>query len=235
MTSYFLARDVHLCVQGEGVFFLDVASGKYFGLGAREAAALATEVCGWPLSADRTDTSASSPALQLLVERGLLTRDPALGKPATPLMRAKPSSSVLDIASESRARMRWRHVWYFLVSYVYAIAALRWIPLRKILERTSRRKAQGTTRTSASLDLEDIRGLMQVCARLRPFVYGRDHTCMLHCLIMTEFFARFGVFPDWVFGVRSSPFRAHCWLEYGGKILTDPRGRVDRMTPIMAV
>ncbi|WP_312062938.1 lasso peptide biosynthesis B2 protein [Brevundimonas sp.] len=39
----------------------------------------------------------------------------------------------------------------------------------------------------------------------------------------------------WVFGVRTWPFSAHCWLQVGDVLLDDDLDRVALYTPIMAV
>lgn len=43
-----------------------------------------------------------------------------------------------------------------------------------------------------------------------------------------------GVETDWVFGVRTWPFAAHCWLQLGDLVVGDRLERVRRYTPIMA-
>ena len=39
----------------------------------------------------------------------------------------------------------------------------------------------------------------------------------------------------WVFGVRTWPFSAHCWLQIGDAVLDDDPERVGIYPPILAV
>ena len=46
---------------------------------------------------------------------------------------------------------------------------------------------------------------------------------------------RAGQNAAWVFGVRTWPFSAHCWLQIGDAVLDDDPERVSRYTPIMVL
>jgi hypothetical protein len=43
-----------------------------------------------------------------------------------------------------------------------------------------------------------------------------------------------GLDAHWVFGVRTWPFQAHCWLQCEDLVLDDQPDRVRAFTPIMA-
>lgn len=43
-----------------------------------------------------------------------------------------------------------------------------------------------------------------------------------------------GAHVDWIFGVRTWPFAAHCWLQIGDTVVGDSLSRVTGYTPIMA-
>ncbi|CAN5259674.1 lasso peptide biosynthesis B2 protein [soil metagenome] len=52
----------------------------------------------------------------------------------------------------------------------------------------------------------------------------------LRCVLAAQ-----GIACDWVFGVRTWPFAAHCWLQIGDLVVGDRLDRVRRYTPIMSV
>jgi hypothetical protein len=52
---------------------------------------------------------------------------------------------------------------------------------------------------------------------------------------LSEFLARHGIHPVWIFGVQARPFAAHCWLQLNGTVLNDTVDHVIGYTPIMAV
>lgn len=46
---------------------------------------------------------------------------------------------------------------------------------------------------------------------------------------------RSGIAARWVFGVRTWPFLAHCWVQVGDKVVGDTHERVGGFSPILAV
>ncbi|NJO12382.1 MAG: lasso peptide biosynthesis B2 protein [Gammaproteobacteria bacterium] len=82
---------------------------------------------------------------------------------------------------------------------------------------------------------EALRDEMQRILRLRALLFSsRDH-CLLDCLVCIEFLATRGYYPAWVFGVRTAPFQAHCWVQLGGLVLNDTVEHVRGFTPILVV
>lgn len=59
------------------------------------------------------------------------------------------------------------------------------------------------------------------------------HRCLPRTLSTALYLRRRGHDVDIVFGVRSHPFDAHCWLEQGGRLLNDELGYVSAYTPII--
>lgn len=56
---------------------------------------------------------------------------------------------------------------------------------------------------------------------LSPYFFSIHDQCRFRSLLLLRFLACYGVPADWVFGVRASPFAAHCWLECGQLVLND--------------
>lgn len=72
-------------------------------------------------------------------------------------------------------------------------------------------------------------------ARLaRPWV-PFEGECLQRAFQLRYYLARRGIATDWVFGVRTWPFSAHCWLQVGDVVIGDRLERVARYTPIMTV
>lgn len=70
-------------------------------------------------------------------------------------------------------------------------------------------------------------------ARLaRPWI-PFEGECLQRAFQLRYYLARFGVATDWVFGVRTWPFSAHCWLQVGDLVIGDRLERVRRYTPIL--
>lgn len=62
-----------------------------------------------------------------------------------------------------------------------------------------------------------------------------DDDCLFRSFWLKAFLRRRGCDVSWVFGVRTYPFLAHCWLQSGSVALDDHFQRLTGYTPIMIV
>lgn len=56
--------------------------------------------------------------------------------------------------------------------------------------------------------------------------------CLFRSFMLLAFLRRAGLDASWVFGVRTWPFEAHCWLQHGDVVLDDTADNVRAFTPI---
>lgn len=99
----------------------------------------------------------------------------------------------------------------------------RWF--RRIARRNARRR----------LDAKDeIEALARLARDAQPFFPGTAR-CLGSSLFLLGILHRAGFGARWVFGVRTWPFEAHCWVEIDGVILNDSLEHVRSFTPIVAV
>jgi len=68
--------------------------------------------------------------------------------------------------------------------------------------------------------------------RARPWA-PFEGQCLQRAFLLRQLLASAGAAVDWVFGVRTWPFTAHCWLQAGDLVVGDRLDRVARFTPIM--
>ena len=59
--------------------------------------------------------------------------------------------------------------------------------------------------------------------------------CLFRSFMLLSFLRMAGFDASWVFGVRTWPFQAHCWLQAGDMVLDDAADRVATFTPILVV
>lgn len=59
--------------------------------------------------------------------------------------------------------------------------------------------------------------------------------CLLRSFMLLRHLRRQGLDALWVFGVRTWPFHAHCWLQCDGLVLDDHPDRVRAYAPILVV
>jgi len=63
----------------------------------------------------------------------------------------------------------------------------------------------------------------------------RQGVCLHRSFTLLHFLAERGLAADWVFGVRTWPFAAHCWVQIGPLVVGDDLHKVARYTPILVV
>jgi hypothetical protein len=197
-------------------------------------------VRGWPVHVESSTSSlrdlSDSGVLDVLAERGLLTKGKRAGKDATPIQcpaplaeidaddtAEAPSIGVLDALRFSRAA-------------VTASLSLKYVPFERMLRQAQWRRMRALTQLGAStLDRELAQRLISVFSWLRPFFFTSRDACLFEALALGRFLASHGIYPQWVFGVQARPFSAHCWLQHDGVVLNDTVEHVSQYTPIMIV
>ncbi len=239
MQQYFLNPHVHLCVTEDHVVLLDLQRDKYIGIGPGQMEALAAQIKGWPAGSrgqagepvrPEPGTPAKSP-LTKMIDSGMLTTDPAVGKDARPLVLPQPETTLTEADLESRPDPTAGQIAGFIGASIVARLSLRWRPIQSVVTHVQRRKH----RRAGAVDLAKARELVEAFLYLRPLLFGARDECLYDSLALIEFLARHGVFPTWVFGVQTRPFLAHSWVQHEGIVFNDTPDYVHRFTPIMAI
>lgn len=94
---------------------------------------------------------------------------------------------------------------------------------------THRRRA----RSPGLADVEIAR-LTSTFVQLLPWAPGQG-ACLYRAHLLRTLIRDAGGDAQWVFGVRTWPFAAHCWLQIGDAVLDDEPDRVGVYTPIMVI
>ncbi|HEU5443086.1 MAG TPA: lasso peptide biosynthesis B2 protein [Steroidobacteraceae bacterium] len=235
MQPYLLAPHVYSCVSGQHVVLMDLERDKY--VAVVPADRLARWVRGWPVgavpAAGSSDGAAqgADPLVSQMLAQGMLVCDPHVGKPATPVATARPQRSLVEFDLDVRPRVGGTQLWRFARSCLRAQLSLKLRPVQSIVEAVRERKARG----GREADPARLRSLVTAFARLRPLFYTLRCACLLDSLTLLHFLSAEGVYPDWVFGVKTEPFDAHCWVQQGEVLLNDVPDRVRQYSPILVV
>ncbi|WP_171982003.1 lasso peptide biosynthesis B2 protein [Brevundimonas sp. LM2] len=83
-------------------------------------------------------------------------------------------------------------------------------------------------------DTARVAAVVAAFTRLLPWVPDQG-ACLYRAFVLLSMLRRAGQNAVWVFGVRTWPFSAHCWLRIGDAVLDDDPERVSHYTPIMEV
>lgn len=206
-----LPEHLHFAVVDEDVIVLDERADAYSCL---PGAGAVIEVHG-----DRI--VAPAPLVDQLRQAGFLgdageSRAPAPPAPtrALPL----PATSAGDVAATARFWWSWwREGRRFEARSLASLLA------------THRRRFPSRT-----LSETEIARLTAAFVLLLPWAPGQG-ACLYRAHLLRTLIRDAGGDVRWVFGVRTWPFSAHCWLQLGDAVLDDQPDRIAVYTPIMVV
>jgi hypothetical protein len=238
MARYALAEHVFVCLNGEHLVLLDLKEDRYWALEASQTSGLGALVGGWPVkTADEAvfteePTPETTAALEVLRGRGLLTDTVPPGKDAAPVSAIVPAR---ELAAETDQATGRSGSWLsFFAASATAKIALRTWPFERVILRVRRRKAE-LGPAAGPLDIERARALMAAFVGYRVFLFSSKNECLFDSLALLEYLARHGIYADWVFGVQTRPFAAHCWVQHDDIVFNDTVEHVSGYTPIMVV
>lgn len=210
--TYILRDDLHFCDISGHFIFLDLAYDRYFTLSGEAAACF-----------DRfVHNEASTNDHYSLANRGILTpshshkmRKSAASDPAL--------SSAFDLNLPQPSPRQTVHAVSATLAFRYR---LKHRSLQRVLARHSMRRP--------ATDNADRATCMAVAAAFnRSKRYLSAHEiCLPRGLAMTHILFGLGIDARLIFGVKL-PFSAHCWVQVGDTVLTDPIDRVLGFTPIL--
>ena len=240
MHRYSLTPDVFICLVNGHFVFLDLKADKYLALNRAQSEIISRLLSGWePIGQTAqipggASDGCTSDLLKDMVSYGLITRDSVTGKVATSPNIETPSIELsVDEHLETGVRISPLDVWRFFSACVRASANLRWLSTEKIVRRVKRRK-RGNEKNSESFDPDTATRVVSIFYLLRPF-YVRRYLCIFDSLALVHFLSQYGIYPTWVYGVKSEPFEAHCWVQERGFAFNDSIERIQGFTPIMSI
>jgi hypothetical protein len=236
--KYLLPPHVFVCQTTDCVVFLDARRDQYVGVSGSDAEALRDL-----LAANSSDISHSSPitqvtpqlvqALDALASRGLLTCESASGRQFREINVELGSCAVGQDAQQAHTP-RLTHILAALIAWIGARFDLRFRGVGGTVARLIAQKQKSRSSASAT-DADELYHLVRIYRVIRPFLYTKRDQCLLHGLALNKFLRHYGFSPTWVIGVSTSPFTAHCWVQYGDCILDDTPEHTLEFTPLAAI
>jgi hypothetical protein len=237
-----LAPDVRACVADGQVILLHLRLNRYMGIGGTGAPLLAeclakrhadAQVAAW----ERLEASGDGLAQRLLGSGLLIELDTANGSVSSG-SEACDISEVSEEATTSldlgdlamRGPVTMRSVNRFLRSAATAAWWLRRRSLQSIAETLAVLRTRAPAKTE---DLERMKHCAATYDLLRPLLLTARDRCLFDSLALTHFLATEQQFAKWIIGVKTSPFGAHSWVQYGSTVLNDQHEYVRRFSPIL--
>jgi len=208
-----LPDHVHMAWRGGDIIVLDTREDAYSCL---------IDAAGHVQPGDRTDAVlAHAEILEDLMHAGLATLQPPTVKRAscrTPTKILSPCQS--PRASDALA---------VALNAIDGGFAFRGRSFAELIAPLSPRQAASPDGSETS---ERLRRQVSVFCTLLPWLPFQGQ-CLHRAFMLRRLLAARGLHADWVFGVRTWPFMAHCWLQADDVLLADDLDRVLGFTPIL--
>lgn len=209
MTPYRLRSGLSYCLIGSRAVFLDLPASRYFlleGTGAEHLTAFA-------------EGSASGDAIAWLLAEGLIELGDA------PPMRSHAPTPLTSLHDRHLGTPRPWLLFEAIIGQARANRRLANHSLGTLLEPSDPADAEA--------DLDRCRPIAAATERASRYRDATDQ-CLVRGLAMRAMLARRGLSVDLVIGVML-PFAAHCWIQSGTTVLSDPLDRVANFTPLLTV
>jgi hypothetical protein len=142
-----------------------------------------------------------------------------------PVRRAPPSLPSQALPSAVWAKPAWRDVAIFGAIWIDAVRK------KPTVQALGRRMA---ARKGGRDDLPAIAARVEVFRQLLPFAPWTG-ACLLQAELLLRFLNAAGLDADWVVGVRTWPFLAHCWLQVGDVSVSEPAETLTIYRPILVM
>ena len=208
------AANVFLAGLSPDLVLLDTTTDAYFCL--VDANELITPASGGGFDA------ASEAVRDDLLETGLFVT----GAPPRPLV-AMPTRPLRTTRSTDSYRGTWRDRRDFALAIFYTARRFNGRSVRDLVEHAARDRPSIT-------EPDRLLKRARLFDNWLPWIPGQGQ-CLYRAFALLDFLRRDGLSAQWVFGVRTWPFSAHCWLQCEDLLLDDDLDRVALYTPIMAV
>jgi len=212
MTTYQLSPHVRACTDGGYIVFLDLRLDRYWSVPLRAA----------PVIAGLAETQCAHGSGARLIELGLIEPAPGTRPESYELRKAAPEQRLLPREHSSAS----------LFDYCLCASACWWTAgtlARRRLDLTLARLTELKSRVV--MPRADAQHLIGVFEAFRPW-FPRRRVCLFDALALFRFMVMRGLSPDLVFGVRTAPFAAHCWVEWEGRLAGDSSDHCASFKPI---
>lgn len=212
-----------LAAVGADLVVLDLAADAYFCL---------------PDVVDRDgsngDPKLTAPGATALREAGYVLPFASDPDEAAPVLSPPIARPTRDLRDRTRARIRADH----LLSAGLALVDLARCgddpTTARLLALAAPRDRVAPEPPTDAGDLSPVHDAAHAFSELLPWL-PFEGACLRRSALLVAFLRRRGLTARWVFGVRTWPFRAHCWVQRDDVCLNDDVERLSAYTPILAL
>ena len=244
LPRYSLEAHVHACTTDDGIVLLDLRKNAYSGFDADDSRLLTSMVafqdyagrsllnpfatCS-PSEFSRADALADELSALGLIRRGSQS---ALSRPEVPIVTAE--EELLGPIHTMRHRPTVGEWFRMLHASARTAASLRLRSLERTVEVIRACKKRQPP-VGASPDLDTVRQRMWNFDGMRPLIYSHRKKCLFDSITLMHFMMHQGIFPTWIVGVQTRPFRAHAWVQLDKYVLYGVPSYIREFVPILVI
>lgn len=192
---------VRVTIVSGDLVLLDLDSDAYLALPRKDAAQATSALTGHPY--DPGDA-----ALEELMEAAMVQHS----ETAWEGHKAHPVMALPQPLEPSYLRKIWMLLPFSLATLMTIMSYRQ--PIHQLIQRLKQ------PRNARVLSPQYVGGIVQWFERLRILV-PRSGRCLIQSIMLCHFLRLLGVPTQLVFGVRTHPFEAHCWVEWDRHVLND--------------
>jgi hypothetical protein len=253
--TYALNPHTFVCIDRQRTVILDLKQDRYLQISLENSNRLAGYIQGWPAVSQHSTPPDSAPGgssdvmsfaasigkgghtgdvgqgLADLLHLGLINAQPEPPVPAARVVLPAPQWELLPRGDAPPPRT-WRT---FLRCYIAGRLAGRWLRTLPLHEVVRRVRVLPDRDVNSTLDRALAQHVVGTFLYLRPYLRSSKDACLLESLSLLHVLSLYHIHVHWVFGVRTEPFFAHCWLQKHDCVLDDSLDRVRQFTAIMVV
>lgn len=205
-----LSTSIHLVKIGQDIVILDARADAYYCL---PAAAPGVEVTPDGVCFGDADLE------EQFAEAGFLAATP----PPHGLLSPKPKR---DLGAAPAAPVSLGEIGLIVVAWLTMLVSYHRADFARLTRSDDDRGAPVTEPS------DEMRRLVAAFERVLPWLPFQG-VCLYRAFLLRRVLRWRGHRVRWVFGVRTWPFLAHCWLQAGDVVLDDAAERLVAFTPIM--
>lgn len=226
-----LNKYVHYAQLDDVDVLLDAEHNRYLSLSGQQSRWLTEFVANderRPLSSDAERFQ------QRLIERGVLVTDTRMGKPIASFSGTDATSSIHAL-HVGKTNVRTTDM--VLIIRTYLECSFEWrrhnTRIDKLLDCVESWKSEcNQQQPDHDLLLVDS---VRMFDQFLPYICSTHDRCFFRSLLLSRFLSHKRLPFEFVIGVRTCPFSAHCWVENDGVILNDFLETVLSYSKILAV
>lgn len=219
--GYALANDVTFCVVDDQIVFLSLGADRYHALprGARDVFARLIDT--------QEPTAEDSRILNGLVANNVLVATHAKTSISNKVtLYIPPVRDAMEPVSNWRSIFAVPTTVLHLAWTAYHLRNGRLLNLVRLIEL---RKSEPSRRPTASIES------VLSCFRSAALIMSPRDQCLQWSISTALRLLGHGHSPTLVFGVAMYPFRAHCWVQNGDRVLNDSVENVRQFEPILVI